>query len=111
MSFDQFCGEMGVKSNELADLKVDIARRQEHHPGFESGGTKLINAVVGASLRKAFRWAAGYSTTNPDRALRIINAMEWVAGKVGGGNKQAVYSRAGLDAGMVANLRSDVAPH
>jgi hypothetical protein len=109
MSFDQFCGEMGVKSNELADLKVDISRRQVQDPGFESGGAKLINVVVGASLRKAFRCAAEYAKTNPARALKIINAMEWIAGKIGD-DRQSFYRRAGLDAGMIANLRSDVAP-
>jgi len=109
MSFDEFCHETGINPAEVANLKADIARRQNQDDRWESGGAKLVNAVAGASLRKAFRWAAEYAKTNPGRALKIVDAMEWVAGKIGQ-DRQSFYRRAGLDAGMITNLRSDVTP-
>ncbi len=110
MSFDQFCGAMGVKSNELADLKADIARRQEERQRWESGGAKVINSMVGYALRGAFHHAASYAKTNAARALKIIDAMEWVARKIGGEDRRDFYTRVGLDAGLIANMRRDLAP-
>ena len=67
VSFDEFCHEAGIDPREYKPLVAEVTRRAERIDEWQSGGEQLLNIVVGASLRQAFRWAA---RTAPRRAWR-----------------------------------------
>lgn len=109
VSFDEFCHEAGIDPREYKPLVADVTRRAERSHEWQSGGEQLLNIVVGASLRQAFRWAARTAPEHPGRALKILNAIDWVARKMDGSQEAAFYDRTGIDGNLIRRMKSDIA--
>jgi hypothetical protein len=105
IDFDEFCHDMGIEREAFEALKAEINERLDHG-GWESGGARLVNGVVAASLRRAFKWAAEHAKSEPGAALKVIDAVEWVAAKAGGSDRRQFYQRASLDENLIARVRN-----